>query len=70
MFEVLFVLAALLATVLGIVVVRKVRVKRLEGLGGSAYSDGWWVAGSGRRSGDDSASGGGDSGGGGGGGGE
>ncbi|RZT78339.1 hypothetical protein EV382_1521 [Micromonospora violae] len=66
MFEVLFVLGALVATVLGIVVVRRTRVKRLEGSGVSPYADGWWVAGHGHRS-DGGSAGGSDDGGGGGG---
>ncbi|MCZ7373528.1 hypothetical protein [Micromonospora sp. WMMC250] len=57
MFEVLFVLAALVATVLGIVAVRRTRVKRLEGSGVSPYADGWWVAGHGQRSDGDGADG-------------
>ncbi|MGW2625408.1 hypothetical protein [Micromonospora taraxaci] len=68
MIEALFVLAALVATVLGIVAVRRTRVKRLEGPGVSPYTDGWWVAGHGHRSDGGSADGSGDGDGGGGGG--
>jgi hypothetical protein len=69
MFEILFVLTALVATVLGILAVRRMRIKRLGAPAVSPYADGWWVAGHGNRSDDGSAGGGGDGGGDGGGGG-
>ncbi|HEX5598548.1 MAG TPA: hypothetical protein VFX61_21395 [Micromonosporaceae bacterium] len=64
MFEVLYALAALTATVLGIVAVRRMRVKRLEQRGVSPYANGWWAAGHGHGYGGDDS--GGDGGGGGG----
>jgi hypothetical protein len=70
MLETLFVIGAMGATILGIVVLRRMRVKRIHGTGNSAYSGGWWVAGHGAigdsgSGGSDGAAGGDSSGGGG-----